>query len=225
MMAAKSGSMSRSLPPWSPARDGGMRKSTVTVPRPVIAQRWRVGFPSSFLSMREAGIAQPLGERAVAPLVEQRELEAHVEVHRADVRRRALGQRRPGRRERRDEPADHDDLVHQVAELGGDVEAGRPHELDLLALVLGRSLGLVSHRVLQVSSSVRRRSAASAARSGCSFRSTYTWTGCTQRMPSFSTAPWNTPASFGTTSQRFAPRGSSRKPSRSRSAGDGSVGR
>ena len=48
--------------------------------------------------------------------------------------------------QRRHQAADDQQVVHHVAELRGDVEAHRANELDLLALVLRRMLGLLSHR-------------------------------------------------------------------------------
>ena len=50
-IAAKSGSRLRMVPPRSPSRLGGIRKSTVTFGGPSIFHRWRVGFPASFLSI------------------------------------------------------------------------------------------------------------------------------------------------------------------------------
>ncbi len=43
------------------------------------------------------------------------------------------------------EPADDDEVVHHVSELGRHVEARRADELDLLALVFGGSLRFVRH--------------------------------------------------------------------------------
>jgi len=99
---------------------------------------------SAVLIHRETRVAQTLRELAISAFMEECELQPDIEVHSADVQRDASRQRLLVDDERRHKPSDDDEIFHHVAELRRYVEARCPDEFDLLALVLGRALGLVS---------------------------------------------------------------------------------
>lgn len=107
--------------------------------------------------------AQALGQGLVATVIEDGDGQAHVEIRRAHVLL-------PGclliDEKARHEPANDHDLIEEVPELRGDVEAGSAHVTDEGPIIPAGSSRLGGHRDFQFRRRDRSSPAASVARSG-----------------------------------------------------------
>jgi len=95
--------------------------------------------------LRESCPPELFGDRPVAPLIQQGDGQSHIEVHRPDVQVGASVKPLLVDEQRRSQAADDHEVVHQIAQLRRDVQAGRAHQIDLFAAVSVRKRRLIRH--------------------------------------------------------------------------------